>query len=67
MADSINSANKATIGAQVVTQTLDTLNSGMYSGKGGNSTNKISQSYDFQKKVLSAVYEGKGTIADSKS
>ena len=65
MANNVNAAAKAALGAEVVTQTLDTLNSGMYSGK-SKSGDKMSQTYDFSKKVLSAVYEGKGSIADSK-
>ena len=59
----------ATIGADVVSKTLDTLNSGqLYSGLGGKSgsTGKIGSTYDLSKSVLSAVYEGKGTIVSSK-
>ena len=52
--------SKAQIGAEIVTQTLDTFNSKTYAGK-----NDQSETYEFSKKVLSAVYAGKGTIADS--
>ena len=54
---------------EIVTQTLDKLNS---PGKGGKSKkNKfgagaMSDTYNFSKSVLSAAYEGKGIIIDSK-
>ena len=55
--------SKATIDAQIVTKTLDTLNETMPKkskkcGGGGN----IAASYDFNKSVLSAVYNPVGTI-----
>lgn len=57
-----------TIKGQVVTQTLDTLNSAAkkksknkYSIQGA-----MSDTYDLSKSVLSAAYEGKGTIIDDK-
>ena len=48
---------------QIVTQTLDKVNK--VGGKKGGSENSMSDTYDFSKKVLSSVYEGKGTIADA--
>jgi len=51
-------ADKETFGAQVVTKTLDYMNSNPSSGS-------TSADYDFQKSVLSAVYTGTGTILDS--
>lgn len=66
----IKTVTAFTIGADVVSKTLDTLNSGQfYSGSGGKSgsANKIGNTYDLSKSVLSAAYEGKGTIVSSKS
>ncbi|WP_232034855.1 hypothetical protein [Desulfovibrio ferrophilus] len=51
-------ADKETFGAQVVTKTLDYMNSSPSSGS-------TSANYDFQKSVLSAVYTGTGTLLDS--
>ena len=60
---------KEVIGAQVVTKTLDTLNKtapskGKKSKTGGGD---MAASYDFNKSVLSAVYNPTGAIADLKS
>ena len=63
------SAAAAKIGGDIVTQTLDTLNSGVYSsgkGKGAGSQEAMSHMYDFQKSVLSAAYLGKGTAIEKK-
>ena len=49
------------IKADIVTQTLDTLNQG---GNKPGSAADLEASYDFQKTVLSAVYEGKGIVTD---
>ena len=61
-------STKATVGAQIVTKTLDTLNRTAPSkGKGKYSAGgDMSASYDFQKSVLSAVYSPKGAIASMK-
>ena len=62
--------SKATIGAEIVTKTLDTLNrTAPTKGKGKYRVNagNMSASYDFQKSVLSAVYNPTGGIADLKS
>ena len=59
------STSKAAIGAEVVTQTLDKLNN--YKSKSKKNQNAMSASYDFNKSVLSAVYEPKGTITEIKS
>lgn len=53
----------AKLNEQIVTQTLDKVNK-IGGGKSG-AGNSMSDTYDLSKKVLSAVYEGKGTIADS--
>ncbi|NDV25125.1 hypothetical protein [Desulfovibrio sp. JC010] len=53
-------SDKQLFGAQVVTKTLDYMNSDQFSG----STNS---DYDFQKSVLSAAYSGVGTIANTKA
>lgn len=53
----------AKLNSDIVTQTLDAVNktgSGKKGAQGG-----MSDTYNFSKQVLSAVYEGKGTIADS--
>lgn len=59
---------KETIGAQIVTKTLDTLNKTAPSkGKGKyNAAGNMAASYDFNKSVLSAVYNPVGAIADMK-
>ncbi|WP_027180080.1 hypothetical protein [Maridesulfovibrio bastinii] len=54
-------SDKQTFGAQVVTKTLDYMNSD--SGNSG-STNS---DYDFQKSVLGSHYSGLGAIADTKA
>ncbi|NDV21480.1 hypothetical protein [Desulfovibrio sp. JC022] len=53
-------SDKQLFGAQVVTKTLDYMNS----DQSGSSTNN---DYDFQKSVLSAAYSGVGTIANTKA
>ena len=58
-------SQKAVIGAEVVTQTLDKLN--QYQSKSKKCKNSMSASYDFQKSVLSAVYQPKGTITETSS
>lgn len=61
---------KQTVGAQVVTKTLDTLNKtaptkgkGKYKSGGADMT----ASYEFNKDVLSSVYSAKGAIASMKT
>ena len=49
--------------ADIVIKTLDTLNQ---SGNKAGSSADLEASYDFQKTVLSAVYEGKGIVTDLK-
>jgi|GEM_PF-3107522 hypothetical protein len=62
---------KAKIEGSIVTKTLDTLNSGTLTSCSGKkksfskTNDRMKQTYDFSKSVLSAVYEGKGTIVDS--
>lgn len=73
-----NSAAGATLAAatavsalneQIVTQTLGKVNKigGEVQKLGGRpgASQGMSDTYDLSKKVLSAVYEGKGTIADA--
>ncbi|MDR2077277.1 MAG: hypothetical protein LBP61_10185 [Desulfovibrio sp.] len=55
---------KTRMDSEIITQTLDTLNS-RSSGKSGKKSfsaaqEGMSQTYDFSKSVLSAAYEGKG-------
>ena len=64
---------KAELDNEIVSQTLDTLNSGVYSGKSkkkksyrGNQ-DAMSNTYDLSKSVLSAAYEAKGAIFGTKS
>lgn len=59
MASMATDLNRQTFGAQVVAKTLDTLNqSHSVSGGGANAD------YDFQTKVLSAAFTGKGGVTD---
>lgn len=67
VAAAIANTQKETIGAQVVSKTLDTLNKTAPKGKSKTGGDDISASYDFQKSVLSAVYSPKGAIAELKS
>lgn len=53
------SENRQLFGAQVVSKTLDYMNSG--NSFGGNSA---SADYDFQTSVLGAAYGGSGVILD---
>ena len=57
--------SKAMMNRDIVTGTLDTLNSNWYAGDTKKSTTStqaaISSTYDFNKSVLSATY-GKGNI-----
>ena len=61
---------KARMDSEIITRTLDTLNSGS-PGKSGKKTfsaaqEGISQTYDFSKSVLSAAYEAKGVAVTLK-
>lgn len=71
MKEALNAAavSLESIKGDIVTGTLDTLNT--YGGKKKKKSKNamqsaMSDSYDFNKTVLSAAYEGKGTIIDSK-
>lgn len=61
---------KAKIDSNIITGTLDTLNSGQFI-KGGKSSkaskldDAMKASTAFQKKILNAVYASKGSIIDS--
>jgi hypothetical protein len=57
--ESASALDKQTVGAQVVTATLDKLNSGPGSSGGSD--------YDFQKDVLSGMLAGKGIITDNQA
>jgi len=59
--------SKATIDAQIVTKTLDTLNENAPKKKKCGIGGNIAASYDFNKSVLSAVYNPVGTITEIKS
>lgn len=69
--DALNAASLATMatasdrqvfGAQVVSKTLDFMNSGSMQGSGGG----MSHTYEFSKDVLGAYMAGRGIIADLK-
>lgn len=53
----------------IVTQTLDKLNGPTYQSKSKKSKfsaqNAMSDTYNFSKSILSAAYEGKGSIINS--
>ncbi len=60
---------QAELGGEIVSQTLDALNSPTYSTSkcgGQGSPQDISDSYNFNKSVLEGYYFGKGTAVDSK-
>ena len=60
-------ASKAKIGGDIVSKTLDTLNSGQFGSSGKCSgSNKISNTYHLSKSVLSSVYQGKGSVVSTK-
>ncbi|MDR2892523.1 MAG: hypothetical protein LBV80_05505 [Deltaproteobacteria bacterium] len=57
------SVAKSNLDSEIITQTLDKMNKVGGKSKGGLRSS-MSDMYDFNKDVLSAAYEGKGTIAD---
>ena len=57
------SLTKAKLDADIVTGTLDKLNSGDCGSSKGTG-DAMKQTYDFSKEILSAVYGGKGSIAN---
>lgn len=68
-ADSL-AITKVKIDSNIITGTLDTLNSGQFtkagkSSKASSLDEAMKASTDFQKRVLNAVYAGKGTLIDS--
>jgi hypothetical protein len=59
---------KDSIKRDIVTGTLNTMNEGQYNVKKkpkGSVQAAMSNTYNFSQSVLSAVYEGKGTLIDS--
>ena len=62
---------KAKLEGSIVTKTLDTLNSGTLTSSSkkkksfSSMEDRMKQTTDFSKSILSAVYEGKGSIIDS--
>lgn len=63
----IAAVQKSTTEADIITQTLDTMNQyGSSTGTGGNAgtSSDMAASYEFQKSVLSAAYSPKGAVAD---
>ena len=58
------------IGGDIVTKTLDTLNSGQYySGSGTkkcSGSNSMSDTYNLSKSVLSSAYSAKGAVVSAK-
>ncbi|CAK7002794.1 MAG: hypothetical protein DELT_00100 [Desulfovibrio sp.] len=55
---------KETVGAQIVTQTLDTLNKTAPNKSKSKTGANMAASYDFNKSVLSAAYNPTGTITE---
>ncbi len=67
--DAALAVTQAELGGQIVSQTLDALNSPTYStskNNGAGSSQDMSDSYNFNKSVLESCYLGKGTAVDSK-
>lgn len=60
MASATAAMNSQTFGAQVVSKTLDYMNSGSGAGMSSQAAD-----YDFQTSVLSAAYTGKGSLANN--
>ena len=58
------STQKAVVGAEIVTQTLDTLNQCGPRNNVSEAKDGMDASYDFNKSVLSAVYSPTGAITD---
>lgn len=57
------------IGGDIVSKTLDTLNSGQYSGSGSkkcSGSSGMSNTYDLSKSVLSSAYSPKGAVVSAK-
>lgn len=67
MATAVANTQKETIGAQIVSKTLDTLNANAPKSKSKSNSGNMAASYDFQKSVLGAVYGTTGAIADLES
>lgn len=71
MTESIESAavSAAKIEGDIVTRTLDTLNSGQFSGSGtkkSSGTNCMSDTYHLSNSVLSSAYQSKGAVVSVK-
>ena len=65
LANLAGSVTKSKLDSEIITQTLDKINkSGGGKKSRGSLQANMSDSYNFNKDVLSAAYEGKGTIAD---
>ncbi len=64
----IDAITAAKVGGDIVTKTLDTLNSGQFSGSGKkcSGSNGMSNTYNLSKSVLSSVYQGKGAVVSAK-
>jgi len=66
VATAIAGTMKETMGAEIVTKTLDTLNQTSKGNKNKSSGNAMPAGYDFNKSVLSAAYGTAGVIANVK-
>jgi len=69
VAAAAGAASLQRVKGEIVTQTLDKLNSpgsGRRSKKNKIGQSSMSDTYNLSKSVLSAAYQGKGTIIDSK-
>ena len=65
----IAAAQKASIGADIITKTLDTMNQygNAETSSNAGTSGDMAASYEFQKSVLSAAYSPKGAVTDVKS
>ncbi|MDR3177296.1 MAG: hypothetical protein LBU06_12305 [Desulfovibrio sp.] len=65
-ADAAGAVVKAGIDRDIVTGTLNKLNKGIGIKKSGTSAQAaVSDTYHLSRSILSAAYEGKGTLIDS--
>ena len=69
IADMVSMAGRVqrdTVGAQIITQTLDYMNSASFGGLGYGASVGLSNNadYNFQTSVLNAAYSGKGTFVN---
>ena len=66
MVSAVGNVQRDAMGAQIITQTLDTVNNMGLSRMGYGSTVGLfnNADYNFQTSVLNAAYSGRGTFVD---